>query len=208
MPTRPAPLTDKDFRAFADFITSKLGIKMPSGKKSMLEARLNKRLRLLGLHSYSQYRELLFSEGGQKDELPHLYDAVTTNTTHFFRESNHFDALRDNILPGLHARLGGERALRVWSAGCSTGEEPYTLAMVLDAFAQKHQKFSFESPGDRSACRVRDGQDGGYSPGISKKVSAAQQGSEKASDPYCSGIAETGFVSPVEFYGTVPPGKA
>jgi len=144
MPTRPAPLTDKDFRAFADFITSKLGIKMPSGKKSMLEARLNKRLRLLGLHSYSQYRELLFSEGGQKDELPHLYDAVTTNTTHFFRESNHFDALRDNILPGLHARLGGERALRVWSAGCSTGEEPYTLAMVLDAFAQKHQKFSFD----------------------------------------------------------------
>lgn len=137
-------LSDKDFRLFSDFITAQLGIKMPSTKKPMLEARLQKRLRVLGLDGYGAYREYLFSEVGQKDELPHLYDAVTTNTTHFFREANHFQALRSTILPGLHSKLRGGRALRFWSAGCSTGEEPYTLAMVLAEFAAQHDGFSFE----------------------------------------------------------------
>lgn len=143
LPGRPAPLSDKDFRVFAEFITSKLGIKMPSSKKTMLEARLNKRLRVLGLPGFDSYRDFLFSETGQRDELPHLYDAVTTNTTHFFRESKHFDVLRDTLLPGLHARLRGSRELRVWSAGCSTGEEPYTLAMVLAEFEAQHSSFSY-----------------------------------------------------------------
>ncbi|MGE4293766.1 MAG: protein-glutamate O-methyltransferase CheR [Desulfovibrio sp.] len=128
----------------SDFITAQLGIKMPPSKKPMLEARLHKCLRQLNMDSYSEYLDYLFSERGQRDELPHLYDAVTTNTTHFFRESNHFDALERRILPELHARLRGSRALRVWSAGCSTGEEPYTLGMVLSEFAERSQGFRFE----------------------------------------------------------------
>ncbi|WP_022662686.1 CheR family methyltransferase [Paucidesulfovibrio longus] len=153
---RGSSLSDKDFLLLSDFITAQLGIKMPPSKKPMLEARLHKRLRLLGIESYAGYRDYLFSEQGQKDELPHLYDAVTTNTTHFFRESNHFDALTRSILPGLHSRLRGGRALRVWSAGCSTGEEPYTLCMVLSEFAERCQGFRFEVLATDISQRVLD----------------------------------------------------
>lgn len=142
-PVRVAPLTEKEFRQLSVFITEQLGIKMPSSKKPMLEARLHKRLRLLGFSGFGAYRDYLFSEEGQRDELHHLYDAVTTNTTHFFREANHFAALERSVLPGLLPRLGG-RALRVWSAGCSTGEEPYTLCMVLAEAARRQTDFRFE----------------------------------------------------------------
>ncbi|MEF2145892.1 MAG: protein-glutamate O-methyltransferase CheR [Desulfovibrionaceae bacterium] len=129
-------LSNKDFQLLAELITTQLGIKMPPGKKTMLEARLHKRLRTLSMSSYSEYLAYLFDEEGQRDELPHLFDAVTTNTTHFFREPKHFDVLCNSVLPQLLPRLGG-RPLRVWSAGCSTGEEPYTLAMVLSMYAER-----------------------------------------------------------------------
>lgn len=136
-------MTDKQFSQFSQFITSELGIKLPPSKKHMLEARLQKRLRFLDLPSYGEYCDYVFSQEGMKNELPHLYNVVTTNTTHFFREPKHFDILSQRVLPSLYSRRQSGKRLEVWSAGCSTGEEPYTLAMVLAEFAARNTGFNF-----------------------------------------------------------------
>ena len=135
-------MTDADFRRFSEFITTELGIKLPPTKKTMLEARLQKRLRALGLPSHRDYCEFLFSPEGMENELAQLIDVVTTNTTHFFREPKHFEILSQQVAPDVFRRKGGNRAA-VWSAGCSTGEEPYTLAMVLSEFAARNPGFHF-----------------------------------------------------------------
>ena len=126
-------LSRQDFQQLSSFIYSELGIKMPEGKSTMLTGRLNRRLRALDLSSFSEYCEFLFSPKGQEEEMVHLINAVTTNKTDFFREPSHFDYLTRTVLPNLQEsqRLDQRRGLRLWSAGCSTGEEPYTLAMVL-----------------------------------------------------------------------------
>ncbi len=140
-------------------IAHELGIKMPPAKKVMLEARLQKRLKLLGLESFSDYYAHVFGEPrragsgtrergrshGDDSELISLIDAVTTNKTDFFREPSHFDYLLGTAVPELTASTdaGTRRELAVWSAGCSTGEEPYTIAMVLSAHAAAHPGFRF-----------------------------------------------------------------
>ncbi|MBI1912712.1 MAG: protein-glutamate O-methyltransferase [Deltaproteobacteria bacterium] len=132
-------MTDNEFGKFRDFIQAELGIKMPPAKKTLLESRLQKRLRLLGLKSFGYYCDYLFSPGGIDNELVHMIDLVTTNKTDFFRESHHFEVLYQSVLPELVRHGAGTREqLRVWSAGCSTGEEPYTIAIVLNEFAQAH----------------------------------------------------------------------
>jgi len=128
--TRPEAMTEAEFRIFGEFIQSRLGIRMPRNKKGMLESRLVKRLRSLGLPSYKKYREYLFSREGMEAELPHLIDAVTTNKTEFFREEQHFELLAKEILPGWTEAAPSGR-ISLWSAGCSTGEELYTAGMVL-----------------------------------------------------------------------------
>jgi chemotaxis protein methyltransferase CheR len=103
-------------------------------------------LRTLGFSSFESYLEYLFGqEGANNAEVIHLIDEVTTNKTDFFRESKHFDFLTRSVLPELIDRhgLGVRTKLNVWSAGCSTGEEPYTLAMVLSEFAQSVPAFDF-----------------------------------------------------------------
>ncbi|WP_425325950.1 CheR family methyltransferase [Oceanidesulfovibrio marinus] len=139
---RPGGMSAKDFERFSQFIYGEVGIKMPISKKTMLEARLQKRLRYLKIEDYHSYCEFLFSSEGMQRELPHLIDVVTTNTTDFFREPKHFEFLSDTVLPLLAPRLG-PRPLTVWSAGCSTGMEPYTLAMVLSEFAGTRTSFTF-----------------------------------------------------------------
>ncbi|MCK9240082.1 protein-glutamate O-methyltransferase [Desulfocurvus sp.] len=139
---KPRAMSDKDFRRFAEFIGREYGIKLPPSKKTLLEARLQKRLRALGFSDYAQYSEFLFSPQGLDSELCHLIDQVTTNTTDFFREPKHFEFLEARVLPEWHARNRG-RTLRVWSAGCSIGAEPYTLAMVLSDFQQANPDFRF-----------------------------------------------------------------
>lgn len=134
-------MTDADFNKFSTLIKGEFGIKMPPSKKTMLEARLQKRLRALGFGNHSQYCDYLFSPGGFEKELTHLIDVVTTNTTDFFREPKHFEMLLCTVLPDLSRRLN--RPLKVWSAGCSSGEEPYTLAMVLSEFAEQNKAFGF-----------------------------------------------------------------
>lgn len=138
-------LSDHDFRKFSAFIYDACGIKLPPIKKTMLTARLQKRLRHLRMDSFAVYLDYVLSPEGQEAELCHLIDVVSTNKTDFFRENAHFQVLTSTVLPELVQRKKGHitKHIRVWSAGCSSGEEPYTLAMVLDDFLSKHSGYTF-----------------------------------------------------------------
>ncbi len=122
-------LSTRDFRELASFIYNYCGIKMPEAKRSMLEGRLRKRLRATGYASFRDYCDYLFREGGLEEEAIYLIDVVTTNKTDFFREPNHFEFMRKTALPALAKR--GIGRVRAWSSACSTGAEPYTMAMIM-----------------------------------------------------------------------------
>ena len=136
-PRLPATLSDREFQRFSAFIYDQVGIKMPPVKKTMLEARLQKRLKANSILTFEEYSDFVFSPEGRSSELIHLIDVVTTNKTDFFREPGHFDFMVKVAIPNILTNREDTRhePLRVWSAGCSTGEEPYTLAMVLSEFA-------------------------------------------------------------------------
>jgi chemotaxis protein methyltransferase CheR len=138
-------MSERTFSRLATFIHQELGIKLPDMKKQMLQGRLQKRLRILGMASYETYVEYVFSPAGQQRELPHLINAVTTNKTDFFREPKHYDVLVQQVLPTLVDlnSAGVKRRVDVWSAACSSGQEPYTLAMVLSEFAEAYVGFRF-----------------------------------------------------------------
>lgn len=136
-------MSDKEFRRLSEFVHTECGIKLPPSKKVMVEARLQKRLRTLGMPGYREYYDYLFSPNGLDEELVQLIDVITTNTTEFFRESRHFEILLQDVLPGWRSNNNVGRAFRLWSAGCSTGEEPYTLAIVLSEFGHSAQGFRF-----------------------------------------------------------------
>lgn len=137
-PRLPATLSDREFQRFSAFIYDHTGIKMPPVKKTMLEARLQKRLKANSIASFEEYSDYVFNQEGRAAELIHLIDVVTTNKTDFFREPGHFDFMVKTALPAIiqdRGKAGLREPVRIWSAGCSTGEEPYTLAMVLSEFA-------------------------------------------------------------------------
>src|SRR5690606_6896898 len=118
-----------------------VGIKLPPTKRLMIEGRLRKRVRALGLSGLEAYCAYLFQADGLRAERPYLINAVTTNKTDFFREPEHFDVLEQRLVPALLELRHAERQplLKVWSAASSTGAEAYTLAMVLaDLAAQRH----------------------------------------------------------------------
>ncbi len=158
-----ASMSQDLFSRLSEFIYRESGIKMPLTKKTMLEARLQKRLRSIGLGSYDEYCSYLFSPEGIANELVHMIDVVTTNKTEFFREAQHFEYLIENVVPELIQTRGAgiRRPFMVWSAACSSGEEPYTLAMVLDQFSRRAQGFTFQVLGTDISTRVlqtaRDG---------------------------------------------------
>lgn len=135
-------LSQTEFSRLSSFLYGELGIKLPDGKRTMLAGRLCKRLRALAMDSFANYCDFVFSPAGQEKEMVHLLDAVTTNKTDFFREPNHFAYLNGTILPRFLSR--GKKHLRIWSAACSTGEEPYTLAMVLSEFQKRDIGFTFD----------------------------------------------------------------
>ena len=143
MSTRNEGLSNADFDRLRTLIYAESGINLNSDKKLMLEIRLKRRLRDLQLSSSREYCDYVFASERQEDELVHLIDAVTTNKTDFFREAGHFDYLVSQALPELLSRNGAGRKSLVWSAGCSTGEEPYTIAMVLSEHANAHPGFRF-----------------------------------------------------------------
>ncbi len=145
-------MDDRIFTRLSEFIMTELGIKMPPSKKTLLEARLQKRLRDLNIGSHEEYCEYLFSPSGMEDELVNLVDVVTTNTTDFFREPKHFELLTNNVLPALTA--GMSHGLRLWSAGCSSGEEPYTLSMALCEYARQGGGLNFSILGTDISTRM------------------------------------------------------
>ncbi len=138
-------LSEKEFKMLSRFIYDQCGIKMPPVKKTMLETRLRRRLRETNINSFDEYCDFLFSDKGIRNELIHMIDVVTTNKTDFFREPVQFEFLTQNVLPFLISEFnaGMEKTLKVWSAGCSSGEEPYTLAVVLSEFARTLPGFGF-----------------------------------------------------------------
>ncbi|MBN1520123.1 MAG: protein-glutamate O-methyltransferase CheR [Spirochaetales bacterium] len=121
-------LSDSDFELYRKLIYDESGIHFSSTNRSILESRLRERLREKKLDTPGDYYVILIRD---KEELKVLLDSVTTNLTRFFRNQAHFDALEHFVIPELLKIRAQERKLRVWSAGCSTGEEPYTIAMLL-----------------------------------------------------------------------------
>lgn len=120
-------LHDREFKQFQTMVYEVAGINMSDAKKSLVSGRLAKRVRQRNANSYSEYFHLLLKERG---ELQIAVDLLTTNETYFFREHKHFDFLRDQILP----QLKNKSSIRIWSGACSTGEEPYSIAMTLMEF--------------------------------------------------------------------------
>lgn len=123
-------LTDADFDMFRKLIYDESGITFSSTNRSILDSRLKDRLRLKNLQTVKEYYDLC---KGDKEEMKQMLDSVTTNLTRFFRNQPHFDALIHYVLPHVleNKRKTGDKTIKIWSAGCSTGEEPYTLAMIL-----------------------------------------------------------------------------
>ena len=186
------------------------GIRLGSDKKTMLEVRIKRRLKALDLSSYGQYCDYLFGHQGLKEELVSLIDVVTTNKTDFFREPGHFNFLVEKALPELTARDGGGRPLLIWSAGCSTGEEPYTLAMVLSEYALTHPGFRFRILAtDISTDVLAKAEMGVYSSDVVAPVPAALQAKVPDGQPRAglqpgargAGTAPPGRVPPLELHG-------
>jgi chemotaxis protein methyltransferase CheR len=140
-----ASLSDRDLRRVAHYIGAEVGIQLPPSKRSLVEGRLRKRMRRLGFHRYRDYLDFALESAEGAAERIHLVDVVTTNKTDFFREPEHFHYLVQQALPALERSWleGRRRELAVWSAGCSSGEEPYTLAMVLCETAERRPGLRF-----------------------------------------------------------------
>ncbi|MFH0785920.1 MAG: CheR family methyltransferase, partial [Pseudomonadota bacterium] len=155
---QPAKMKDKVFQQFSSFIYDQVGIQLPPNKKTMLEARLQKRLKAQDLATFEEYGALVFSPQGLQSELVHLIDVVTTNKTDFFREPGHFDFLTQKALPTILNKRDRSPAkpVRIWSAGCSSGEEPYTLAMVLSEFSAEQRDLRFSILASDISTRILD----------------------------------------------------
>ncbi len=132
-------LSQESFAKFAHFITAELGIKMPDSKLTLVQSRLLRRVRELRLGSLEQYGEYFFTSGNSQ-ERDEFINAITTNKTEFFREPDHFRYLVENVLPTISPNAS---QLKVWSAACSSGEEPYTLAMLLSEYRRLAYGFDF-----------------------------------------------------------------
>jgi len=126
-------LSDREFEVFRALVTVHTGITLGPHKRALLQARLGKRLRALGLATFADYYRLLVEQDPDGEELVRLVNTVTTNRTGFYREPHHFAYLAEGWVPDAVSRAAhaGQRVVRIWSAGCSTGEEPYTIAMTL-----------------------------------------------------------------------------
>jgi len=120
--------TAKDFKFIRELVAEQTGISLSEAKSHMVYSRLARRLRSLNIPTFAQYCDYLKNDSS--DELVHFVNALTTNLTAFFRENHHFEFLAKTLLPSIFATKQ-EKRLRIWSAGCSTGEEPYSLAMVV-----------------------------------------------------------------------------
>jgi len=129
---REFEFSDADFRALAKIAYEHAGITLPDAKRNLVYGRLSRRLRALGLSSFESYRKYLSEHADE--ELQQFVNAISTNLTKFFREAHHFEHFVSHVIaPFVAAHPNGGGKLRIWSAGCSTGEEPHTIALLLQA---------------------------------------------------------------------------
>jgi chemotaxis protein methyltransferase CheR len=153
----PLPrLSERHFRMIAELVERQVGIKLPDNKRMMLEGRLQKRVRALAYADINDYVEDLFNNQESEAEKVYLIDCVTTNKTDFFRESAHFDFMRNVAVPDLLKKARGGRTLKIWSAACSCGMETYTIAMVLDDMLRSGSTFKFRILGTDICTSVLD----------------------------------------------------
>jgi len=139
-----AKLHVRDYQRLSRYIEDLCGIHLPPSRHTLLEVRLRRRLRVLGMSDFGQYCDHVLTSGKGLDEIIPMVDEITTNKTDFFREPLHFDYLTKQALPELAKEgAGTRRELHAWSAACSSGEEPYTLAMVLADYAQPRIGFQY-----------------------------------------------------------------
>lgn len=149
-------LTVDEFKQFASLIHNKAGITLKDTKITLLSNRLRKRLKALGMNNFQEYYTLITGKDSRmNEEMVHFLEAVTTNESYFWRTTNNFDLLREFILPDLLKKNKG-KTLRVWSAGCSTGEEAYNLAIELIESMKTTGVFEFDLHASDISQRVID----------------------------------------------------
>ncbi len=161
-PTSDPGIDEKSFRRIASILHGECGIVLADSKKSLAVSRLSRRLRQLKLKGFGPYCDLLESPAGEA-ERQEMIVLLTTNVTQFFRENHHFDALKDGILPDLAEKARRGDRIRIWSAGCSSGQEPYSIAIaVLEAISDV-SKYDFRILAtDIDRNMVRTGREGIY----------------------------------------------
>jgi chemotaxis protein methyltransferase CheR len=163
--------TEGDFRKIAAMVHGDAGIALPETKATLVYSRLAKRLRALGLASFQDYCELVAGADGV-DERQRMLAALTTNVTRFFREPHHFDHLRDKVLPPLLAAARAGRKVRLWSAACSSGQEPYSMAMTILSAAPDAASLDIRILAtDIDPNMVADARNGVYAEGLMAGVS-------------------------------------
>jgi chemotaxis protein methyltransferase CheR len=140
--SKTVQLEHSEYLRLSSYIMSQFGIKLPPHKKTLLQSRLQKRLKALNHNNFKEYVDYVFSSKGQQEEVWNMIDAVSTNKTDFFREPLHFEFLLDRGIRE-YLELSGKRSLHIWSAGCSSGEEPYTIAMIMKEFSLNNPSFDF-----------------------------------------------------------------
>ena len=124
------PLSEPTFKELRDYIYEKSGIHISDTKKYLIENRLSRIIQENKLNSFEDYLEFI-KQGSNGHDLNRLFDAVTTNETYFFREPRQLNVCVEEIIPGILAQKKGAKNVRIWSAACSTGEEPYTISLML-----------------------------------------------------------------------------
>lgn len=149
-------LSDRDYQIISSYIETNVGIKMPESKRVMIQSRLIPRLRHLKFDTYKQYLDYVFSTKDGNQELIFMINALTTNKTDFFREADHFTFLTSTVIHTLSSQ--GKKSIKLWSAGCSSGEEPYTIAIVLKEFMKNQPGVltSFSIKGTDISTKVLD----------------------------------------------------
>ena len=143
------PMELREFKMFRTLVHERTGIWLRDGKQIMLASRLSRRLRHHGLASFADYYQLVQKVQDNGEEIRELINCVTTNKTSFFRERHHFDFLSSTVVPQIKAAAqpGAAKAIRIWSACCSTGEEPYSIAITLLEALQPQQRILAALPG-------------------------------------------------------------
>ena len=153
--------SDKEFKFISDLVGERTGIVLSSAKRQMVYGRLSRRLRQLKLTKFSDYCDMLTS--GHEEELIEFTNAITTNLTAFFRENHHFEHLKNTVLPEVIRNNANTKRIRIWSAGCSSGEEPYSIAMCVREALPKSSGWDIKILAtDLDSNMVQRGKDGVY----------------------------------------------